>query len=313
MSAEVSPVGVRRLTGAMRGLLVVAGVLVVLAGVQLFVFPLRTATYFAWTIQPPMTAVFLGAAYWSSAVFEWMGARSRTWAGARIAVPTVFVFTTLTLVVTLVHLEKFHLGAEFPGSTRAVTWAWIAIYAVVPVLMAVVWVAQARVPGTDPPRTAPLPAALTALVAAQAVLFVVVGLLLLVRPASATWWPWTVTPLTGRAIGAWVLSLGVAAAHAVLERDAVRLRPAAGADVAFALLQGVALLRHGGDLDWRSATSWVYVAVLVAMFGIGTWTLLAARGHDVVDVRGATSDGRPAAAVAPPAAPPAATDPSQVG
>jgi hypothetical protein len=56
------------LTPAMRRLLLVAALLVFLAGLQLFVFPLRTADWFAWTVDSHMTAVFLGAAYWSSAV-----------------------------------------------------------------------------------------------------------------------------------------------------------------------------------------------------------------------------------------------------
>src|SRR3954470_7030798 len=125
----------RLLLASMRRLLVVAAVLVFLAGVPLFVFPLRTERYFAWTIDVPMTAVFLGAAYWSSRAFEWSASRRRWWCDARIAVPTVFVFTTLTLVATLVHVDKFHFGAEHAGWTRVVTWAWLAIYAVVPVLM----------------------------------------------------------------------------------------------------------------------------------------------------------------------------------
>ena len=96
----------RLLTRPMRILLVVAGVLVFLAGVQLFVFPLRTDRFFAWTIAPPMTAVFLGASYWSALAFEWSAAAQRRWSDARIAIPTVFVFTTLTLVATLVHIRQ---------------------------------------------------------------------------------------------------------------------------------------------------------------------------------------------------------------
>lgn len=106
------------LTPAMKRLLIVAGVLVALAGVQLFVFPERTDRYFAWTIEPPLTATFLGASYWASVVFQFGAARSRVWANARIAVPTVFVFTTATLIVTLVHLDRFHLGTEFELMTR---------------------------------------------------------------------------------------------------------------------------------------------------------------------------------------------------
>lgn len=262
----------------MRALLVVAGVLVLLAGVQLFVFPLRTDRWFAWTIEPPMTAVFLGASYWSAAVFEWSASRARRWCDARISVPSVFVFTSLTLVVTLAHLEPFHLGAEFAASTRAVTWAWIVIYAVVPLLMVVVWIRQVRVAGIDPPATARLAPVLRIVVAVQAVVFLAVGAWLLIDPGGADeWWPWSISALTGRAIGAWVLALGVAAAHAVLENDRVRVRPAAWADLAFAVLQGVALARHGDDLDWGRPASWIYVAVLVAMAGIGVATLTPRR------------------------------------
>lgn len=268
---------VRPLLNSMRVLLVVAGVLVVLAGIQLFVFPLRTDRYFAWTISPAMTAVFLGAAYWSSAPFEFVASRARSWAEARIAVPTVFVFTTLTLVVTVVHRDRFHFGPEHQGWTRAVTWAWLAVYVVVPVIMATVWVRQVRVPGGDPPRRHPLPRWLTAVVGVQAVLFTGVGAALLVAPARSAWWPWTLTPLTGRAIGAWVVSLGVAAAHALVERDAVRVRPAAVADLAFAVLQAVALLRHGGDLDTGPMGWSVVVAVLVSMAVVGTVVLVRAR------------------------------------
>src|SRR4249919_2285581 len=112
-AADAPTDGYRPLTAPMRALLITAGALVFLAGVQLFVFPLRTDRYFSWTIHPPMTAVFLGAAYWSSLAFEWSAARRTRWADARIAVPTVFVFTTLTLVATLVHRDKFHFGSEF--------------------------------------------------------------------------------------------------------------------------------------------------------------------------------------------------------
>ena len=136
----------RELDRPMRVLLLAAAGLVFLAGVQLFVFPTRTDRWFAWTIGEPLTAAVLGAAYWSAVAFEVLAARARLWADARIAVPSVFVFTTLTLVVTLVHLDSFHLGAEHELGTRAVTWVWIAVYAVVPVAMVVIAVSQGCAP-----------------------------------------------------------------------------------------------------------------------------------------------------------------------
>ncbi len=268
----------RPLTIGMRALLVVAGVLVLLAGVQLFVFPLRTEEWFAWTINPPLTAVFLGAAYWSSAAVEWTAAARRTWADARVAVPGVFVFTTLTLVITLVHLEKFHLSSEFAGATQAVTWAWLAIYALVPVLMAVLWWRQSRRPGLDPPRRHPLPTAVRVTLGVQAVVLLTLGLGLLLAPASiGQAWPWDLTALTGRAIGAWLLSLGVVAAHTLRESDGDRVLPSAIGSLAFVVLQAVALVRHGSDLD--GGPSSVAYLVLLATFVVTGIGPLAARSR----------------------------------
>jgi hypothetical protein len=257
----------------MRGLLVAATVLVFLAGLQLFVFTERTDRYFAWTVEPPLTAAFLGASYWASAAFELSAARQRSWDRARIAVPTVFVFTTLTLAVTLVHLDRFHLGAAFESATQAVTWAWIAIYLIVPLLMTVIWWRQARVLGGDSTRSAPLPSGVRTIVAVQAVGLLALGLALLVAPTwAASAWPWELTALTGRAIGAWLTSLGVAAAHALIEGDRDRLQPATRAWVVFALLQAVALLRYPSTPDWSGASAWLYVLFLASALVVGVAT-----------------------------------------
>jgi hypothetical protein len=281
----------------MRILLLVAGALVFLAGVQLFVFPLRTDRYFSWTIAPPMTAVFLGASYWSALAFEWSAAAQRRWADARIAIPTVFVFTTLTLVATLIHIDKFHFGTEFGAGTRAVTWAWLSIYVLVPIIMVVLWVVQTRQPGSEPPRVRTLSAPVRVTVSVQAVLLVGMGLALFVSPLrAASWWPWPLTPLTGRAIGAWCIGLGVAAAHARWENDVRRVQPAAFAFGAFGALQFVSLLRHGGDLHWDRAPAWIYVTFLISAVVIGTVVLVEGRGlgADAVRVVDLSAQGRAA-------------------
>ncbi|QTE27918.1 hypothetical protein [Pengzhenrongella sicca] len=267
----------RPLTPSMRLLLVVAGVLVLLAGVQLFVFSARTDRYFAWTIAEPLTAATLGAAYWSSATIELIAARSRLWVQARIAVPTVLVFTTVTLVVTLVHLDAFHLDGALPPATRAVTWGWLAIYALVPIALGWLWVAQTRVPGSNPPRQLRLPGWLAVLAAAQAAVLLPLGAWLLLDPVGAApGWPWPLTPLTARALGAWALSLGVAAVHSLLERDPTRLRPAAVASIALAVLQGVALARYGDAVRWGEPAAAGYLAFLAVAFVTGVGTLRAA-------------------------------------
>jgi len=259
----------------MRRLLYLAAVLVLLAGVQLFVFPFRTDRWFAWTLASPSTAVFLGASYWSAVALEVGAARAARWSDARIAVPAVFVFTTLTLILTLVHLEQFHLAHDLPLATRAVTWAWLAIYALVPVLMAAAWVAQRRLPDAAPSPSG-LPTAVRLVLVALAAAFVGLGAALLLSPGWAkAAWPWPLGPLPARAVGAWLVGLGVAAGHARLLDDRRALRILGVTGVSFGLLQAVALARHGDALDWTGVPAVTYIAALVALTGVSAWSLLA--------------------------------------
>ena len=261
-------------TRGMRVLLVVAAVLVFLAGFQLTVFPTRTADWFSWTIEVPMTAVFLGAAYWSSAVLEVAGARSRTWGRARLTVWTVLVFTVLTLVVTLVHLDKFHLGAEHPDSARAITWGWLAIYAGVPVAMVVGLVLQARAGGARAVDVVRLPAGLRWLLVGLAALLLATGATLLLAPEwAADAWAWPLTPLTARAVGAWLVGLGWASAHARLVDDRDSVRPVGLTGAAFVVLEAIALLRYGDALDWSGWQAAAYVAGLAWIAVVSAWIL----------------------------------------
>jgi len=254
----------------MRGLLVTASVLVLLAGTALFVFTGKTGSFFPWTIASPLAAAFLGGCYWAAIPIEALAGRQRAWANARIAVPAVFVFTVLTLTVTLINLGQFHLGARFPAGTRIITAGWIAIYVLVPVLMLIALAVQARAPGADPPRAAGLPAWMYTLLALQAIVLLGLGIALFAAPAAvAPAWPWKLTPLAAQATGAWLISLGVAAGHALAERDARRLRPAAVGYIVLVALQCAAIARYPHLFAWQSAAGIGYLAFLAVMLLTG--------------------------------------------
>lgn len=107
-------------------------------------------------------------------------------------------------------------------------------------------------------------------------IFGIVGLgLFLVPDETTSWWPWQLTPLTSRAVGAWLISLGVAAAHSLVEDDVARIRRLGATAVAFALLHGVSLVRYGEELDWSSPAAFCYVAVLAVLLILGAWALRA--------------------------------------
>jgi hypothetical protein len=259
------------LTAGMRTMLYIASGLVFAVGITLFLLSEQTGRYFAWTIQSALTAAFLGGAYWSACVLELMAARRRHWADARVTVPAVIIFTALTLVATLLHLDRFHFGAP-ELITRAGTWFWLAVYALVPAIMTALLLRQLREPGGDPPRAAPMPAwMLTTLIVIAAVLLLL-GVALFAAPtAVGALWPWALTALTGRAIAAWLLGLGIAAGHAAREQDLERARPTLVSAVVFCLLQFIALARYPAEVDWSDPRAWIYVLFLVVFLAIGAY------------------------------------------
>jgi len=279
----------RQATSGTRRLLLVASILVFLVGVQLFVFTEATEKLFAWTIKTPLTAAFLGAAYWASFTMEFMAARQRWWASARVAVPAVLVFTAITFVISVVHIDLFHVNA--PDSvTRFLTWGWLCVYAVVPPAMLIILLRQIRTPGIDPPREQPLPTWYRALLLIHAALLVPVGLVLLVVPTvGAQVWPWALTPLTARAIGAWLLGIGIAAVHAVWENDWKRIRPATASYITLGCLEFVALARFPGDVAWNSPQAWIYVLFLLSALAAGAYGLWMASDNAA---RRAAADSR---------------------
>jgi hypothetical protein len=250
-------------------MLLIAAVLVFLVGITLFVLTEQTDRYFAWTIASPLTAAFLGAAYWSSALLEVLAARERLWANARPAVPAVIIFTILTLVVTLIHVDKFHFGAP-ELITRAGTWFWLAVYAVVPVVMLAFLFQQQSLPGKQPEVALPMPAWMRVLLMLIAAVLLAFGVALLLAPQQAgALWPWALTALTARAIGAWLVGLGTAAWQVARERDLRRGRAVLATAALFCVLEALALARYPGDVRWSAPEAVVYIAFLVLFFVVG--------------------------------------------
>lgn len=285
-SADPPPDSFRRTRRGLRRVLFTASSLVGLAATQLFVLTTHTDRFFAWTIAPPqnrfLTAGFLGASYVASFFLEYLAAREALWARARVAVAPVWLFTVLSLVATWLHIDRFHLGPPLGQPAAPLTlffgWFWLFIYTVVPIWMGWQWWRQRGDPGVDPPRERPLPGYVRAPLAVQGAAMAVVGVGLFVAPtAVATLWPWPLTPLTARMVGAWLVGFAVAAYGGLRENDLARSRPAVAAYTALGVLQLVTLARFAGDVDRGSAAVWVYAAFLVSVAAVGGAALWADR------------------------------------
>jgi hypothetical protein len=151
--------------------------------------------------------------------------------------------------------------------------------------MTALLVLERRAQGADPAVAQPMPRGLAIAMTLQAVVLTVVGVSLLVVPTRVLdSWPWALTPLTARAIGAWCLALGFAAALAVHEKDLSRLRVAAITYVVFGVLQAGAIVRYRDDVDWDSAAAWLYVAMLAAITASGAFGWQRSRTRRAVAV-----------------------------
>jgi hypothetical protein len=258
---------------SMRRLLYVNSALVLVIGIPLYLLSDQTDTWFAWTIHPPLTAAVLGAGYWASFVLELLSARERLWARTRVAISAVLLFSTLTLAITLAHADRFHFHSP-RLVTRAGTWGWLIVYVSVPVAMSWLLVVQQRRARPDPARVAPLAAWVRVVLVLQAAVMLAVGLpMLLVPTAMLGAWPWALTPLTSRAVGAWAIGIGTIAVHAAWENDWARLRPMMGSYTMLGVLQIISVLRYRTDLDWSGAgVAYVcFLATILLLGGYGWW------------------------------------------
>jgi hypothetical protein len=247
--------------------------------VLLFVLAAETNDWFSWTIQPPLTAAFLGASYWAAAVlFGWTLRRDGPARTSAALVP-VGSIAVLLLIATLIHWDRFH--DDLFG------WFWRAAYLTVPVTLAVVTpraLRAARAAG-HPPRW-PLPDLLRAPLALQGVVMLVLGLYLFIAPTSAdALWPWDLTPLTARAIGAFVAGFGASALHAVVANDLVRFDGAALAYAALGALELLAVARYAGDFTGADTDSWVFVLFLASVLATGLYGANTARRISVRPAR----------------------------
>ncbi len=152
----------------LRQFFAIAAILALIAGILLFIGAGETDRFFSWTIEPPLTAAFLGAAYWAAFLLLGWAARQREWAMARTAVPPVFVIALLLLIATLVHLDLFDLDSVFG-------WFWLIVYMAVVPLLAVLVARQVRASGRVPQGTRPLRGWLRGALLAQAIVMLGVG------------------------------------------------------------------------------------------------------------------------------------------
>ena len=125
-----------------------------------------------------------------------------------------------------------------------------------------------------------MPAGLRAVLAVQAVVAIVAGIVLFTSSPSvaADVWPWPLTDLTSKAIGTWLVGTGVTCAVVALLDDVACLPGWSVAQVVFGgalLLLG--LVRFGGDVA-NELSLWLIVVFFASMIASGLAGIACRRG-----------------------------------
>ena len=251
--------------------------LLFIAGIQLFILSAQTETYFAWTFAAPISAAFMGAGYWAAMFHAYTGARAKAWAYVRTSLPAALTATGLLTITTFLHLNKFHFDSPL-FLTRFVTWVWIAVYVVVPPVLAIAWIIQSRLPGAHGRGRNPLPVWMRAGFGLLAAFALLSGLGLFLFPGTMTAvWPWPVPPLAARAISSWLSAFVAACATLTLENDLKYGAGTCSSLFAFCILELIVLGRYPGAIDWEKPMSIAYVLFLLLGVLIPGANLLANR------------------------------------
>lgn len=229
--------------------------------------PAETATNFAWTIRPVVTAALIGGFYLAVAGLFTAAVLVRTWEQMRVMVLPALLFTSAQLLTTVLHWDKFSLG-----STAFVV--WLASYLLPPPIFAAAWVVQQRraLEAGNPTsiEARPLARGLRLGMILIGTILVVDAVRLYVEPARLiAEAPWTLTPLSARVVLGWILAVGAMLLAAGYENDVRRSRVLA--PFLILLLPTIVLEvgRFPDEVDWSHPRIAINAALLVALCGIG--------------------------------------------
>jgi hypothetical protein len=163
-------------------------VLILIDAAQLLAFyPERTATLWAWTIEPPVTAMVLGSVYTAGAYFFARVLFGAPWERVAAGFAPITAFVWMAAIATVIHLDRFHEDS-LPFA------AWVALYVVTPVGVPLLYLRNRRPIGGPP-----LPGATRIALGAVGAAILSACLVIYVAPDVAIdAWPYPLTPLTAR-------------------------------------------------------------------------------------------------------------------
>jgi hypothetical protein len=239
-------------------------------GPALVLFPESTHAYWAWEIKPAMSAVWLGAAYTFGAIALATMLVVGRWRAAIVPVVGTWAFAIVALAATLLHHDRF-----FHGTLNY--YVWLAIYLILPIALPLIWwLNRGRDPGPQPDDML-IPESLRLVAATVGGILALVSVLMVVSPSTAAgFWPWQLTPLMSRVIGAWILFIAAGLLCLLFERRYIAYRHYLLPASAWFAILFVASFFHLDNFDFSRAGAWVWFLVVggASLAALGSYLYL---------------------------------------
>lgn len=232
----------------------------IIAFVVLYGFPDQTERLFAWTIHPTMTPMVLASAYLGGFYFFVRAVWESRWATLRLGLLSVALFATLLGITTVIHWDKFnHQHFAF--------WLWAGLYFTAPFLVVGAYLANRRYeapPRLDEARVGPVSRWVVGMVGLAAL---ATGVTMFLAPSMMiAIWPWVLTPLTCRVVGA-IFCLGAAGIGTLVDPRWVTIRMMLQVESLMVALMLLAALRASAEFATDRPLTWLmlvgFVGVLV--------------------------------------------------
>ena len=241
-----------------KGLSVFIAPFLVVAFVILYFFPGDSGRLFAWPIKPSMTAMVLASAYLGGFYFFCRVPFERRWAAVKSGFPAVALFAALLGVATVLHWDKFSHG-------NVAFWIWAALYFVAPFLVLLAWLLNGRyrAPARDDEPT--LPAAARWAMAVVGAAALVTGVAMFLAPAQVIpMWPWLLTPLTCRVVGA-IFCLGGAVLGVLRDPRWINVRLMLQVELVMLVLMLAAAVRARDEFFTDRPLTWLMLVGFVVV------------------------------------------------
>ena len=217
-----------------------------------------TGRLFAWRIIPPFTSMVLAAVYLGGAYFFLRAARARHWHTVTGGFLSVGLFASLMGIATILHWSLFlHTNVAF--------WLWAGLYFTTPFLVFAVWWRNQR---EEPPIAAGdllVSTSAARLIGVAGVLAAMAGALLFLFPGLAiAIWPWMLTPLTARVMGA-IFALATVGIAAFRHRRWSSMHILMQVEGIMLTLIAIAVLRAPEDFAPSRLLTWLFAVGFVAL------------------------------------------------